>query len=790
MTRSRLWIFRFISIVFVPALFFLILEAGLRAFDYGYPTDYTISARSDGDSGSFRDNEKFAWRFFPASMARYPSPFKVPVEKDPDGFRIAVLGASAAQGDPDHRFGLARILEAQLRYQYPDVNFEVINSAITATNSHVVLEIARDLAEHDVDLFIVYLGNNEVVGPFGAGTAFAPYASSLAFIRASIALQRTRTGQLINSLVKGATFGTAPQPEWLGMEMMIDNHVRISDPKLEKVYEHFQRNLEDILAEAGRYGAPVLLSTVATNLRDSPPFASLNDAELSDAQLSAWQGHYQEGVERESAGDCTAALDAYRAAERIDSTHADLNFRIARCSETTGNQERSRAYYVKARDLDVLRFRADSRINEIIRTVAAERAPDNVHLVDSVDAFAANSLMSVPGDESFLEHVHLNFPGNYLLASTLLRQIEVLLPGRIQAMAKHPERLPIDGAMAALGFTEFARYLMDNNVHGRFQIPPFTNQIYSSERLSAHGKQLAAIRQKAFSPASIRALENQYRSAVAGNQNDPWLRSVYGDFLFEIGFHERAAEQYRRALEILPHAFELNESLSRALLRSERYEDAVAQARQTLEMRPFSYSARMNLAWALARQGEWSEARALFGELIDRFPSRADGTYVELAQALLDEGKTAEALVTLQNVLDSQTEPGRHQVRAAYMMTRASKTLYERTADVVVRGALKQLETNPHFAIFAATLGTIHEEQGRSDEAIEQYARATRLDPGMSRLYFSLLNLLVRQKRADEALEVARGAADAMDALDHAELSGRFRQAIEQLRATAAETAD
>ena len=46
--------------------------------------------------------------------------------------------------------------------------FEVVNTAVTAINSHVVREIASDLEEIESDLWIVYMGNNEVYGPFGA----------------------------------------------------------------------------------------------------------------------------------------------------------------------------------------------------------------------------------------------------------------------------------------------------------------------------------------------------------------------------------------------------------------------------------------------------------------------------------------------------------------------------------------------------------------------------------------------------------------------------------------------
>lgn len=56
-----------------------------------------------------------------------------------------------------------------LRDQYPGVDFDVINAAITAINSHVVLPIARGCSRLESDLFVIYLGNNEVFGVIKVG---------------------------------------------------------------------------------------------------------------------------------------------------------------------------------------------------------------------------------------------------------------------------------------------------------------------------------------------------------------------------------------------------------------------------------------------------------------------------------------------------------------------------------------------------------------------------------------------------------------------------------------------
>jgi hypothetical protein len=145
-------------------------------------------------------NNQFGWRFFGATMARIPEPICFPRPKGTNTVRLVVFGESAALGDPQPRFGLARMLQAMLELRYPGTQFEVVNTGIVAINSNVILPIARDCAEADANVWVIYMGNNEVVGPFGAGTVFGQQALPLPLIRASLALKTTRIGQLMDWL--------------------------------------------------------------------------------------------------------------------------------------------------------------------------------------------------------------------------------------------------------------------------------------------------------------------------------------------------------------------------------------------------------------------------------------------------------------------------------------------------------------------------------------------------------------------------------------------------------------
>jgi hypothetical protein len=72
------------------------------------------------------------------------------------------------------------------------------------------------------------------------------------------------------------------------MEMFIHQQVAADDPRMERLYQHFKRNLADILDAGLKSGAGIVLSTVAVNLRDCPPFASLHRRGLSGQDKARW----------------------------------------------------------------------------------------------------------------------------------------------------------------------------------------------------------------------------------------------------------------------------------------------------------------------------------------------------------------------------------------------------------------------------------------------------------------------------------------------------------------------
>jgi tetratricopeptide (TPR) repeat protein len=522
----KVWLLRIAIGLFAPLLLLGLGEAVLRVFGVGFPTDVTVPCTIQGRSAACY-NLFFTAPFFPPGMIKEPQMYAIPAEKAPGTYRIFVLGESAAMGDPAPAFGFSRYLEVMLGERYPSTKFEIVNTGSVAINSHVVLPIAKGLTTYRPDVFIIYSGNNEVVGPYGPGTALTSAGMSLPVVRGSILYRSTRVGQLLTKV------GT-PKREWGGMAMFLDKQVRASSPLMKYAYANFEHNLRDTIAVAHDSGARVIVSTVATNLQDCAPFGSLHREGLGRDALRSWSTLVQQGAEQENAGAYAEALKSYLTAAKIDDDYAELEFRIAHSLEALGDYNAAREHFLRARELDTLRFRADSKINEINRSVAHA---SEAELVDAEAIFAKESPPGIIGSELVYEHVHMTPHGSYLLARAMFLQIANQLPanaGHTLQVGDVPSQPECERLLA---FTKFDRSRVTAEMLRRLQEPPFTNQLN-------HSDQVLRLTMKADnSDENPDDTAAQYQWALARRPNDRILHFNYGVFLNQYN-PTAAAEQF------------------------------------------------------------------------------------------------------------------------------------------------------------------------------------------------------------------------------------------------------
>ena len=702
-TGRRLWLFRIIAVIVIPALFFLLLELSLRVVGYGFPTTIAVKDKIN-DEPCYRNNAKFAWRFFNPNIARTAEPFVFPVDKSEDTYRIFVMGASAAAGTPDGAFCFGRILEVMLRRQYPKANFEVITAAMPAINSHVVLKIAEDCTRYQSSLFIVYLGNNEVVGPYGAGTVFSTMSFNLSVIRMGIALKATRLGQFVMNLLESAGAGNAPKI-WHGMGMFLEKQVRAEDSSLEIVYEHFKKNLQDIRRLAVANGINIIFCTVPCNLKDSPPFASLHRPNLTDAEKKSWDEIYKWGITYETDGNLAEAVEMYFQAASIDDRYADLQFRLGRCYWEMAEYDIARDAYIRARELDTLRFRADTRINGIIRDTAGDKTNDDVYLVDAVKVFEENSPRKTPGEVLFYEHVHMNFKGNYLLARAIFDQVQKILPERIKSYGADEIPFPTEAECAQdLAYTGWDRCSIAEKVLNDYiKQAPFTNQLYHNQRVKRMEQQVETLK-AAISPELVAKVETQYQRAIEQTPSDWWLHWKYGQLLEDLGKPNSAVRQYRQVLDSVPHHYEALAVLGLLCGQAGDLDSAVEYNLESVRIYPTFAESHFNLAFAYHLKKEYDKAIEHYSVVVRLVPNRAEA-HNNLGLVLFQQGKVEKAI-------------------KAY------------------RNGLKFVPDNLDLHY---NLGIVLAEQGQTDDALKELNAALKIDPNSAKVH----KILTAIKRAD-----------------------------------------
>ena len=623
-----------------PLLALAVLEGALRLAGVGFSTGFFVERE-----GRVRvSNPRFAELFFPAAVARRPLDLQAPAQKPQGALRVCVVGGSAAQGDPAPSYGFSRFLEVLLAHAQPGRGVEMLNASVTALNSHGARLAAIDCARLSPDLLIVYAGNNEVVGPYGPGTAFAAARSRLWVIRLGLTLRSTRLGQVLSEFLSRKA--PAPTQRWRGMEAMLEREVSADDPRLESVYRQFRENLRGIAAAGRRARARVLFLTVPTNLDGNPPFASGAPDLPSPQARSAWEEALKRGAALAEGGRHAQALASLKQAGSLYAEHAELQFRIARSLSALGKSEAAREHDGRARDLDRLRFRADSKIRSALIAIAEA---EGAALVDAEAALGGRS-------EFFLDHVHPNARGNYEIAKAVFALL-------------HPNAVPLDFASSRerLALSSWDRVRILETMRGRLRRRPFTDQTGANARLAGLSASLQSARSELRrGPAEAVAL---YEKALRGRPGDPVLLANFGSLLAEFGQAERAVASLQQAAAALPHGHNIKKRL--ADMRAGRIAEGIGVLEEMLALVPEDAETTDTLRTLRAMPAAEKELR----EAVALAPEFA-AAHNDLGAVLAREGRLQEALEQFREAvrLDPSDPGARGNLAQAERMLRPSGT--------------------------------------------------------------------------------------------------------------------
>ena len=387
-TSNRTRLFSLIAAL-LPVLFFVLLETGLRVFGYGTALPLFVPCQPDPVGNECLEiNQDIARRYFPEDgFVPLPTGDRFLKEKPANGYRVFVLGGSTTAGWPyPENVTFSRRLQQQLSDVFPERRIEVVSTGIAAVNSFTLLDLLDEMLAQAPDAILVYAGHNEFYGAFGSASTI-----SLGHMRwlvpLHLELQHLRLFMLLHDVIDTGEKWLQPESgrgdskngtQTLMGQVIGERWISAESKLYTRTEAQFRNNLRTLASRIQAAGVPMLISELVSNLRDQAPFFS--DGEQSDS----------------------AASQAFRA---------------ARERETTGDLDTARAGYYRAKDLDVLRFRAPESFNAIIHEVAAEM---KVPVVPMKAWFEQASPGGLIGHNLMLEHLHPNAEGQLLMSRAFL----------------------------------------------------------------------------------------------------------------------------------------------------------------------------------------------------------------------------------------------------------------------------------------------------------------------------------------------------------------------------------
>jgi lysophospholipase L1-like esterase len=367
----------------LPVLFFILLETGLHIFNYGGNLDLFIDGPA-GYENYLRCNPNVARRYFEAQSGIPTPPKELFLKiKPPNGYRIFVLGGSSAAGFPyGTNVSFPNILQRALSKTFPDKKIEVINVSMAAINSYSLLDFTDEVLEQSPDALLIYAGHNEYYGALGVGSEQS-LGNSRWLIHTYLKLRNIKTFLLVRDFIGWIKIqfsklfygGSKIDPSATLMERIVsDQTIPYGSRLYEEGKEQFKENINSILQKAAAKNVTVVLSELVCNLRDQEPFISIKDKEGNSAEKE---------------------------------------YKLAKQLVAEGKIDKARKYYIEAKDLDALRFRAPEEFNVILKRLSEKF---NYPIVPAVEYFEKESVNGIIGNELILEHLHPNKEGYFLLA--------------------------------------------------------------------------------------------------------------------------------------------------------------------------------------------------------------------------------------------------------------------------------------------------------------------------------------------------------------------------------------
>jgi tetratricopeptide (TPR) repeat protein len=418
LSRGRVLLFKLTGIL-LSLFILLLLELSLRIFKYGSNLSLFIEYPNNKDYLVFNPDASKKY-FTNKALATEGNIELFKKKKDEGTLRIFVLGESTTIGYPYfHNGSFHRWLQYRLMHNWPDKNFEIINLSLTAVNSYTVLGFAKELVNYKPDAILIYVGHNEYYGTLGVACT-DKIGGNPFLVNQILNLRKLRLTQLMTSLYEKIAGRRMTGSGGTRMKMMVaDEQIPYNSKLFNRGINQFRYNVDKTLSLFNKHKIPVFISNLVSNEKDFKPFVNIA---IDSIQFPGFEKDLRPGLKAFENSDFPLASQLLQKADKISDANALCNFYLGKLTWKQGDFKKAKEYFVRAKDLDGLRFRAPEQLNGVIIQLC-NKYP-YAHLVDTRAEFENWSSDHIIGNELILEHVHPNLTGYALMSDAFYKTMK------------------------------------------------------------------------------------------------------------------------------------------------------------------------------------------------------------------------------------------------------------------------------------------------------------------------------------------------------------------------------
>jgi Flp pilus assembly protein TadD len=676
--RWKVWLGRAVLVVAGPVGVFAGLEGVLFLTGKFEPVEVVKQVEHEGGRYWVMEPE-FTRRVLGRDNVITHQKFFLPVEREAGTRRVLLVGESAAAGYPLTEYGLGRLMRVLWEMRFPGERLEVVDMTSVGVNSHVLRVFVREGLRTNPDAVVLYAGNNEVIGPYGAANVFGRQGAGVWWARAGLAFSNTRTGRAAGMLMERG--GGGGESLWRGLNEFEGMALDWEDAGVVRAGEQARENFRAMAGMALEAGSKVLVCVPAVNLTDWPPTGE----EAGEA--------YARGRELQGAGRLAEAWDFYR----------------------------------RACDWDGLRLRADSRVRGAQREVVAERGSGDVMLVDA-DIWLHEGNAGFETDrEFFLEHVHLTFEGRVAVAALMVDGLAELLgtgTGDWVDAQGWWEGFPVrvEAARERVMFTELEEGAMREIVARLLEMEVFAGLADGEERRAREAGRVEDLKSAGAGWKDAGVVREAYARARAAWGGDAELHDTAYKHFGPAGDLVAAREALERAVAARPNLVMANLSLAELAMEEGRREDAWRIVQRAEGFETGGTELDGVLGALLAGRGETKEAVRVLERHVRRRPE--DARAVGMLASLWDySGDSVRAEQLYRVAVELRPDWGGDLNNLAWLLaTKDGGTRAERAEAVALARRAVGLNAKAHR--FRGTLAVALLADGRVEEGRTEAERA------------------------------------------------------------------